>query len=181
VDSDQSRPAFSLAHCGSDRVARRRALGRLMDTNGARPGWSLSFRVPRSAKRPERNHDGHELVSRPNVWWTPRRRGGRVVERAPSSSGDTGGSQHTLVLTPANAEARDTLVSGITGAHQPGAIRAGRRLHEQEHDPARRPRGLRRRAHRGGGPHRGELSSRGAAPMGWAWCSTPSAKGTAVS
>jgi hypothetical protein len=88
-----------------------------MDTNGARPGWSLSFRVPRSAKRPERNHDGHELVSRPNVWWTPRRRGGRVVERAPSSSGDTGGSQHTLVLTPANAEALDTLVSGITGAH----------------------------------------------------------------
>ena len=65
-------PGNSLAHFGSDRPASRRALGRLMDTTALDWVFGLcSFRVPRSAKRPERNDDGHELVSRRNVWGTP--------------------------------------------------------------------------------------------------------------
>jgi uncharacterized protein YbcI len=52
-----------------------------MDTNGARlVSVSVPFACPRSAKRPERNDDGHELVSRRNVWGSPWRRGGRALE-----------------------------------------------------------------------------------------------------
>src|SRR4051812_861525 len=43
--------------------------------------WSLFLSRARSEQRPERNHSGYELVSRRNVWGTPRRRGGGAVER----------------------------------------------------------------------------------------------------